>query len=311
MIYNNVRHECNLYNFFFAPRGNLRMMELGMKITQMYLNPFDRIIGIIGAQDSGKSMLIKGMFPGIQTVDEDDEFEILNMPLLNAEDVGFYTPRTFHVDVRAARKYVPLETIAQAVLDVTASKKRVIVEYFELLYPVLKRNADLLIGIGEEVLVTRPSLFGPLPDNIADIVFHSLIYRKMAHSAEDLFTYCVRDIERPEYSRADIKHGFVIQYKDKPSFDLEEIEGKIKDLIARDLPIVPYDEEHIKIGDEIIHCTGPLMHVESTGKIENFALVKEFYYEPRFNYYIVAGTVGHKEKEADDELNTIEIQEEV
>ena len=53
------------------------------------------------------------------------------------------------------------------------------------------------------------------------------------------------------------------------------------------------------------------MHVESTGKIENFALVKEFYYEPRFNYYIVAGTVGHKEKEADDELNTIEIQEEV
>lgn len=99
------------------------MMELGMKITQMYLNPFDRIIGIIGAQDSGKSMLIKGMFPGIQTVDEDDEFEILNMPLLNAEDVGFYTPRTFHVDVRAARKYVPLETIAQAVLDVTASKK--------------------------------------------------------------------------------------------------------------------------------------------------------------------------------------------
>ena len=37
MIYNNVRHECNLYNFFFAPRGNRRVMELGMKITQMYL----------------------------------------------------------------------------------------------------------------------------------------------------------------------------------------------------------------------------------------------------------------------------------
>ena len=40
------------------------MMELGMKITQMYLNPFDKIIGIIGAKDSGKSMLIRGMFPG-------------------------------------------------------------------------------------------------------------------------------------------------------------------------------------------------------------------------------------------------------
>lgn len=93
MIYNNVRHECNLYNFFFAPRGNRRVMELGMKITQMYLNPFDRIIGIIGAKDSGKSMLIKGMFPGIQTVESDDEYDILDMPLLNSEDVGFYTPR--------------------------------------------------------------------------------------------------------------------------------------------------------------------------------------------------------------------------
>jgi len=234
MIYNNVRHECNLYNFFFAPRGNLRMMELGMKITQMYLNPFDKIIGIIGAKDSGKSMLIKGMFPGIQTVEEDDEFEILNMPLLNSDDVGFYTPRTFHVDARAAKKYVPLKDIAQAVLDVTSKNKRVIVEHFEILYPVLKRNADLLIGLGEEVLVTRPSLFGPLPNNIADIVFKSLIYRKMAHSAEDVFEYCVKDMARPFYTRSDIKHGFMINYKEKPNFDLYEIEEKIQEVIRQD-----------------------------------------------------------------------------
>ena len=101
------------------------MMELGMKITQMYLNPFDRIIGIIGAKDSGKSWLIKGMFPGIQTVESDDEFDILNMPLLNSEEVGFYTPKTFHVDVRAARKYVSLEEISKAVLHVISQHKRV------------------------------------------------------------------------------------------------------------------------------------------------------------------------------------------
>lgn len=71
----------------------------------------------------------------------------------------------------------------------TKQQKRVIVEYFEMLYPVLNRNADLMIGIGEEVIVTRPSLFGPLPQNIADIVYKSLIYRKMAHSAEDLYGY--------------------------------------------------------------------------------------------------------------------------
>lgn len=309
MIYNNVRHECNLYNFFFAPRGNLRMMELGMKITQMYLNPFDKIIGIIGAKDSGKSMLIRGMFPGIQTVEEDDEFEVLNMPLLNAEDVGFYTPKTFHVDVRMVKKYVPLEEIARAVLDVTAQNKRVIVEHFEILYPVLKRNADLLIGLGEEVLVTRPSLFGPLPDNIADIVFKSLIYRKMAHSAEDLFGYCVKDIKRPSYTRSGLKHGFMINYREKPNFDLYEIEEKIQDIIRQDLPIVPSGEESIKIGDYEMHCTGPLMHVESTGKIQGFSLVKEFYYEPRFNEYVVAGVVGQKDKqkEKDEEINVIEV----
>ena len=151
------------------------MMDLGMKITQMYLNPFDRISGIIGAKDSGKSWLIKGMFPGIQTVESDDEFDILNMPLLNSDEVGFYTPKTFHVDVRTAMKYVSLEDISKAVLHVISQRKRVIVEHFEILYPSLKRNADLLIGIGEEVIVTRPSLFGPLPDNIAEIAFRSRI----------------------------------------------------------------------------------------------------------------------------------------
>lgn len=231
------------------------------------------------------------------------------MPLLNAEDVGFYTPKTFHVDVRMAKKYVPLEEIARAVLDVTAQNKRVIVEHFEILYPALKRNADLLIGLGEEVLVTRPSLFGPLPDNIADIVFKSLIYRKMAHSAEDLFGYCVKDIERPSYTRSGLKHGFMINYREKPNFDLYEIEEKIQDIIRQDLPIVPSGEESIKIGDYEMHCTGPLMHVESTGKIEGFSLVKEFYYEPRFNEYVVAGVVGQKDKqkEKDEEINVIEV----
>lgn len=289
------------------------MMELGMKITQMYLNPFDQIIGIIGAKDSGKSWLIKGMFPGIQMVESDDEFDILNMPLLNSDEVGFYTPKTFHVDVRMAMKYVSLEEISKAILHVIAQRKRVIVEHFEILYPALKRNADLLIGIGEEVIVTRPSLFGPLPDNIAEIAFHSLIYRKMAHSAEDLFGYCVRDIPRPKYSRSDIRHGFAINYQEKPGFDLEEIEGKVLDLISQDLPIIPYDEEHVKIGDVVLPCTGPLMHVESTGKIENFSLIKDFYYEPRFRYYVVAGTVGvkHKQDETDEDVNKIEIEDDV
>ena len=51
------------------------------------------------------------------------------------------------------------------------------------------------------------------------------------------------------------------------------------------------------------------MHVESTGKIQGFSLVKEFYYEPRFNEYVVAGVVGQKDKqkEKDEEINVIEV----
>ena len=94
---------------------------------------------------------------------------------------------------------------------------------------------------------------------------------------------------------------------------MDEIEGKVLDLIRQDLPITPYDEEHVKIGDVVMHCTGPLMQVESTGKIENFSLIKDFYYEPRFRYYVVAGTVGvkHKQDETDEDVNKIEIEDQV
>ena len=85
------------------------------------------------------------------------------------------------------------------------------------------------------------------------------------------------------------------------------------EMIRMDLPIIPYDEEHIKIGDYVMHCTGPLMHVESTGKIQNFTLMKDFYYEPRFHYYVVAGTVGvkHTQDAGDEDVNKIEIVDEL
>lgn len=45
----------------------------------------------------------------------------------------------------------------------------------------IKMNAEVLIGIGEEVIVTRPNIFGPLPKDIAEIVFKSIKLRRMAH----------------------------------------------------------------------------------------------------------------------------------
>ena len=61
----------HLYSVFFAPRGRDRIYDLGIQIAQMYLSPFDKLIGIIGESGSGKSMLIKGMFPGLELTNDD------------------------------------------------------------------------------------------------------------------------------------------------------------------------------------------------------------------------------------------------
>ena len=51
------------YATYFAPRGKVRMQNLGNQVSQKYLLPNDKIIGLIGHAGSGKSLFIKGMFP--------------------------------------------------------------------------------------------------------------------------------------------------------------------------------------------------------------------------------------------------------
>ena len=77
----------------FCARGNSRMLQLGMQIAQQYLNPEDKLIGIIGEAGAGKSMLIKGMFPGLDLCNDDSGVNIRPLPILDVdEDVGFYAP---------------------------------------------------------------------------------------------------------------------------------------------------------------------------------------------------------------------------
>ena len=64
----NAIQSSHIYSTYFAPRGRSRIYTLGMQIAQLYLSPFDQIIGFIGEAGSGKSVLIKGMFPGIEPV---------------------------------------------------------------------------------------------------------------------------------------------------------------------------------------------------------------------------------------------------
>ena len=90
-----ITNPNHLYSIFFAPRGNVRMLRLGMDIAQQYLSPFDLLIGIIGEAGSGKSMLVKGMFPGLELCNDDSGVNVRPLPLLSVdEDEGFYAPHT-------------------------------------------------------------------------------------------------------------------------------------------------------------------------------------------------------------------------
>ena len=91
----NAIQSSHIYSTYFAPRGRSRIYTLGMQIAQLYLSPFDQIIGFIGEAGSGKSVLIKGMFPGIELTNDDDGVNVRPLPLLEQEyETGFFTPHT-------------------------------------------------------------------------------------------------------------------------------------------------------------------------------------------------------------------------
>ena len=224
----------HLYSVYFAPRGRDRMYALGMQIAQLHLSPFDRIIGVIGEAGSGKSMLIKGMFPGLELTNDDEGVNMRPLPLMAQEEESrFYSPHTYHMDVRFELGFSQMHALVDATLQAIARGKRVVIEHFDLLQEQLGMNADLILGIGEEVIVTRPNVFGPLPADIARIVHKSVRIRQMAHTAEDL---CERHMTPEEYDRCehdDIKNGFLLVFPDRPpEVDIPALEAAVREDIA-------------------------------------------------------------------------------
>lgn len=306
--YENITNPNHLYSVFFAPRGNARMLKLGREIAQQYLSPFDLLIGIIGEAGSGKSMLVKGMFPGLELSNDDEGVNVRPLPLLSVdEDEGFYAPHTYHVDMRFETAFTQLHVLADAVKCAIKKGRRVIVEHFEMLYPVLNMNAQLLIGVGEEVIVTRPNMFGPLPEDIAQNVHKSITYRKMAHTAEDLVEFCMPNELFEKCTHGDVKRGFMLEFDEVPEIDIKELQDQVRELIQQDLPISYHDEDHINIGSAKHLCTGPRIHVRSTGEIENFRLLKEIFYDPMKEKYIIIGLVGERWDKETSDLNRIDI----
>lgn len=284
---------------YFAPRGRQRLYNLGHQLAQRHLNASDLIIGFIGGAGAGKSRLIAGMFPGLELTNDDEGVNIRPLPLLDALESGFFSSHTYHVDIRFEAAFTQPGILAKAILEAVKHNKRVIIEHFDLIYNALKLDADVMIAIGEEVIVTKPTIFGPKPDALARKVFKSLKYRKMAHTAEDLTSMVLEDdydFKAPPI-HGDIKHGFLLEFDSCPQVPINELEEKVKKLIEADLPISHSDEEHISLGkDRLYHCTGTRIHVHSTGDIKNFRLEKEYLYDPKEKVYMLAGRVDEPDR---------------
>ena len=293
MPYSGRMQNGHYYSVFFAPRGRDRMYDLGMQIAQMYLSPYDKLIGIIGEAGSGKSMLIKGMFPGLELTNDDNGINMRPLPILDQCEDGYFRAHTYHLDIRFESAFTQMGTLADAIRQAVQNGKRVIVEHFDMIYPLLGFNANLMIGLGDEIIISRPTIFGPLPSELHETVSKSIGYRRMAHTAEDL---CEIFLPKDEYERCfhrDIKHGFLLAFEDHPpKVDLDELELKVSTAIASDLPISYVDDGHVRIGNIVHPCPGPRTHVSSTGKVEEFRLLHRIVYDPIEHHFLIAGRVG-------------------
>ena len=293
------RRPTHIISSYYAPRGHNRMYALGQQLAQMYLSPNDKLIGVIGDAGSGKSALIRGMFPGLELTNDDNGVYVRPLPLLE-QDTGFafFSPHTYHLDIRFENGFTQMTVLADAIAEALDKGKRVIVEHFDLVYPLLGANANLLIGVGEQVLICRPTLFGPEPDEIKKEVYKTLHYRLMAHTAEDLCEMYMDSFDMDRCGHDDVKHGFAIYFPEtQPDFDIVELEEKVKSVIAQNLPITYVDDHHISVGNKVHTCSGPRIHVGSTGQVENFHLMHHFMYDRFKRRYLLVGCVGEGAEE--------------
>ncbi|MFW6138219.1 MAG: alanine-tRNA synthetase second additional domain-containing protein [Spirochaetota bacterium] len=304
MITGGPIKENLVYANYYAPRGRERLYLLAGELSRRYLYPSDLLIGIIGPEGSGKSTLIKGLFPGLELTNDDEGVNIRPTPLFNFDEKDFFTGHTFHMDVRYESAFRQKYEIVEAINRAVSHNRRVVVEHFDLIYEALGYNAQVIFGIGEEVVVCRPSVFGPFPPAIKNVVDRTIKYRLMAHSAEDITSFVLqKDYHyRSPAQHSDVKHGFVIGFDQRPDIDIQELEQKVLEIISQNLPIQPVDENHIKIGPHIIYCTGVRTHVSSSGKIQHFRLLRRIIHEPISREYLLVGIVGKKEIEGFEEI---------
>lgn len=297
-IHPNRISENLIYSTYYAPRGRKRLWQLGSLLSQRYISPADKLIGVIGSEGAGKSTLIKALFPGLELTNDDDGVNLRPAPLYGFDSNDFFSGQTFHIDYRYESAFKQKFEILDAINRAIDDSRRVIIEHFDLIYEDLGYNANILFGIGEEVIVCRPTVFGPSPLAIKEVVSRTIKYRLMAHSAEDITSMILeRDYGyKNPVLHSDVKHGFVISFPEKPDIPIGELESKVQNVIDKDVKIQTVkDKKLIRIGDYELYCTGPRTHVKTSGKIHNFKLRKEYTYDPINKVYYLIGRVGNKE----------------
>ena len=304
----NLIQEYSVFSQYFAPHGRERLLFLGEQITQRHLTYTDRLIGIVGDAGSGKSSLIRGMFPGLELSNDDDMLNPRKIMQVRDlfEDVQQST--TYHIDMRFQTAFTQMFEIVDFVRNALEHKRRVIVEHFNLLYPALGINADILVGIGEEIIVTRPIIFGPQPPSIYDIVSKSLHYRRVAHSIEDITIMILTSefgVDRKIIYPSDMRNGFILKLTQETELDFERLNTRIKEEIAKNQDICYFDEDHILIGGKKVVCNFPRLHVLNTSEVEEFTIIKRFIPDPKTNTFCIVGVLSNNENIAIDNLNTV------
>ena len=145
MAKNRTLNDSLIYSLYFAPRGRERILALGEQISLRHLSYHDKLIGIVGDAGSGKSLIVKGMFPGMTLSNDDDGLDPRKMMMMRDLQDYQYENTSYHIDLRFQMAFAQMYQIVDFVRGALKNGRRVIVEHFDLLYPYLKINADILI----------------------------------------------------------------------------------------------------------------------------------------------------------------------
>ncbi len=292
--------EFSIYSLYFAPRGKKRLLHLGDEICRRHMHYDDKLIGIIGDAGSGKSSLIKGMFPGLELSNDDDRVDVHKIMQVRDLDENFANATTFHLDMRFQTAFTQMHEIVDFVNRALEHDRRVIVEHFNMLFPSLGLPADLMVGIGEEIIVVRPTVFGPSPQSLYDIVHETLRARKMAHTIEDVTIQLLLDefrVDRRLFFSSDIKNGFLLRFIQPMELDLPRLSERIKQRLAENLIVHYQDEDHIMLGGSLMACDGPRLHIQNTSEVKNFKLVPELIRDGKTDTWCLVGLLRQAEED--------------